>query len=567
MKSTPWRLSMLLLLVALAGCGREQAEDTRSAAASGPEAAGESALLAWVPEDTPFVAAIRQPLPEAQVLEFLARLDPMADLQRSLGDLREAAQADPSLAPAADFLEALVEELGDLRQPEAYARLGLRPNPAQVVYGLGLVPVARIELADAERFDAFLARMIERAGVEIRQHALRGVAYRAFSVDGLELLSAIVDGHWVLTLAPVGAEPALLGQLLGLDRPQQSLLGSPRLREIERRHGLLPHGVAHLSTDLLFAELLKPSHPASAALASTWGGLPQELAACGADLERIAARLPGLVAGLSAFDGRRSASRMVLLTDAAIAADLAQFKASVPGMDRVAGLASLSLGFNLGPLPAIVQRYAGELRSQPLDCAALAELNGLWEQFGQALANPAVFMVAPAFSGLRLQLDGLRLDESGQPTVEGHVLIASPNAEGLVSLTASLVPQLAALDLKPGEAPKRLPDGLLPLPGLETHIALAPTAVAIGLGERGRTGLAAALAAAAPERPLLLHAQASGAFYTVLAKLIDGAAASWQSGTDPGAQLRHYGKVYRQQAFSIVASEYGLELALELELN
>src|SRR5579872_4779874 len=129
-------------------------------------------ILAEVPADTPYLAALLEPMNDALRRRMMHNLD--AQLAQSmqaldkLGDARE---------PWVRALHTLVGELRGKGVSAWYDQLGIDPHGRFVVYGMSLWPVARIELNDPARLRAVIARMLAGAGIQSQQRTLDGRTY------------------------------------------------------------------------------------------------------------------------------------------------------------------------------------------------------------------------------------------------------------------------------------------------------------------------------------------------------------------------------------------------------
>src|SRR5690606_29231555 len=129
---------------------------------------GESASdapLAWAPADTPYAMGQDQPFPEALANQWVDRADPAIPVYvRNLRQFSRLAAERPDAGLAPRLLDALADELDGRRTREVLAAAGLAPTSRMALYGLGLVPVLRMELADPDAFRALVARLERKSG-------------------------------------------------------------------------------------------------------------------------------------------------------------------------------------------------------------------------------------------------------------------------------------------------------------------------------------------------------------------------------------------------------------------
>src|SRR5262249_33692938 len=137
-KGTDMRLSVAAacaFALLLAACSRE------------PEAP-HGVPLSFVPADTPYVYANIDPLPAALTEQWAK---PMQDYWPRMFDMYEAALNQSRPHASEETLRLVLAVLDELKTHASWARLrefGIKPDARLAFYGIGLVPVLRLELAD-----------------------------------------------------------------------------------------------------------------------------------------------------------------------------------------------------------------------------------------------------------------------------------------------------------------------------------------------------------------------------------------------------------------------------------
>lgn len=495
----------LLLAAALTACGTTKKDL--------------SAPLAYVPADTPYVFANLEPLPADVTDAYTDMLKPAQDaFQKLLADLRtEAGQSmgDPEEKRKMLGLIGLIE---DKLTVEGWEKIGFSRTARAAIYGVGVMPVVRIELADEGKLRAFIAELESLAGKPLPTAEIEGRTYWRMAPDdnkSVAFVMAIIDQHLVLT-ADVDAEIAALPELLGLRQPARSLLDSGELVELNREFGYTPYGTFLLDSRRLVAALFGRDG------ADTWltrsmakEGKPLS-AACRSEFAAMADTIPRLLGGYTRLDRTGIDSHSLIELKPAIAQAFKGMVAPVPGLGSHDGKVPLDFGFGLklDKLAEFIQAQAMAITSAPYACDMLADLNRGAAEVSQQVAG--LYMAAGWFSGARVVLE--RLDWAGltprPDTAEGSLVIASPSPLGLIGMLKGFVPQLADLDLQPGAAPLALPLG--DMAGADvppSWIALNDAAIGIGVGPSAVGKLPGYLSAPSPSRPPLLHFSYQGAFY------------------------------------------------------
>ncbi len=501
--------AVLALVLALAGCGKK---------------VDDAAPLAFVPADTPYVIANSEPLPDATSQRFAQQMKVAWPFMLDSIDhaLAELGKDDPQSA-AMRPVRALLDEVRERDTPEKWQQIGLGSKVRSAIYGVGLLPVVRIELVDVDAFRAMIARVEQKAGAKLTTAKIGTQDVWTFGNEAVLGLMAIEDKHFVLTAVPAAADEALKRRVLGLDRPAQSLAASGALAELDKTQGYLPYGSGWIDVRRTLALLI--DDPSVAAFARGFGApSPTFEPACRADFERIAANAPRLSFGYSTLDAERMAFKGRLELAPAIAQALARITTAPPGPP--AGKDSfLDFGITLPLLKArdFWVEQAGAVAKAPFQCGALAPLN---ETFAEAREKLDQSVPPPMsdFSGLRVTISHFGWpDGAAKPDVSGIVLLGSSNPGFLINLAQLSVPALRDMKLGTDGKPVALPRGTLPAEmagDLDVHAAMNPSALGVAVGKDEAARLGAALAAPAAAGGVLLDASYSGEIYTAFSQMI-----------------------------------------------
>ncbi|MFZ2236965.1 MAG: hypothetical protein WAV67_11385, partial [Dokdonella sp.] len=276
----PLRLFVLpALALAMVSCGKKD----------------ESTLLTYIPADSPYVFAVAEApskdmtdiwLKRIQPLwpiydTMLARLGTLAEIDKQpvtatttrdensvdaedampsddeSGDSTAANSIDNPLAAVAlsaktnaamkDTLATssrIARELvKDLRGRDTSAKMsetGLAVPGRAAFYGVGVMPVARFELASADAFRAWIGKIETTSASKFSTAKLGDQDYWFVGNDKVQLVLAIQDQQLVVTLFPGKANDALRQSLLGIVKPQQSLADSGELGRLIDTEKWLP---------------------------------------------------------------------------------------------------------------------------------------------------------------------------------------------------------------------------------------------------------------------------------------------------------------------------------------
>ncbi|MGO4702721.1 hypothetical protein [Dyella sp. 2RAB6] len=453
------------------------------------------APLAFVPADTPYVVANLEVLDEDTRKALITQADAqmpgqLAQLKGAVEDLQEKD------ADSANLLKAVIAEL-DGKSIETFAQnVGINMKGHSAIYGLGLAPVARFELADPKAFDAFVGRLETAYGKKLDTATEGGVTYRkhASAESGSEVILAVVGKQAVAAVLPADAPAPLLRQALGLDRPAKNLQDDGRLEQLAKDKGYKPWAVGHVDLarllplaasgkDPLFAAMYKAHQQAETAKtgepATTQPGISP---ACEADAVRIAGRVPALSFGYTKLDPKHQDLRW----DVALADDItkafAGLKVELPGLGTAGDSPmDMSLALPVGPLRTFWAAQAEAVAAKPFGCATLVNLNEGFGKVGQVAQQAAM----PPFGdllGLRVSLDSFDA-ASTTPKFTGRVLVASTNPAGLAAMGSMAAPALAQVKLTPDGKPVALPQDLTAALGQPVWMAMGDKALVLAIGE------------------------------------------------------------------------------------
>lgn len=509
--------------------------------------------LAFAPADAPYAFGNLAPLPESVATHWMAQIDAQIPLWRKQIDMvlkavehddatddedNDEAEEDkvspqdtvpPELA---GWLRALDAELAQAPTGAALAqRFGLDgARSLSAIYGIGLVPVARITLADPAAWRAAVARLETNSGNTLATLELAGVdAGWRFPIPEtpIQAVIAVVGKHLVVTLAPLDDATALR-QLLGVERPARSLADSGELQRLNKAEGFSDFGSGYVDTARLLAVFRAPATPLETAFLSQFKiEKPTLPAECEADVNLIVASFPRIVTGYTRLDETRMEAMGRIELSPAIAKDLMTLSAPTPGLAAAADAqVAMSFAFKAAALPALANKYASATAKAPWTCPALTGLNDAATSAREGLNNPAFYAAGPMANSVLLALDrfAFNLAEEKLEDIGGQLVIGSENAAGLIAMARNFVPQLASFDLQPGAAPQQLTlDELATITSEPVFVAMQPTALGIGIGDDQAGRLPAYLKADASHQPLF-HMAYRGSFIVQIATLMRDAA-------------------------------------------
>lgn len=472
MRPTKRLIALGVASVLLAACGHKDKD----------------APLAFVPADTPYVAASLDKLDDDAYEAMLAQVN--SELPGQVAQMKSLAQdmETKGNADGARLMKAVAAEFDGKTAEAALKNLGLDIKTGSAIYGLGLSPVIRVALADPTAWDAFVGRLETAYGKKLDTTDAGGQSYRhvALSDTGVQLVIATVGKQAVVSLLPADAAQPMIRQALGADRPEKSLQDDGRLADLAKDKGYKDYAVGQVDLtrllpliaagkDPLFTTFLKHQS------AKTGEPVPALPASCQAEATRIASRVPSISFGYTKLDLHHQSQRV----DVALADDITKafsgLKVELPGLGQDAAAPfDISLALPVEQIRTFASAQADAVAAKPFECPAFASLNDSFTKLGSVMQQAAI----PPFGdirGVRFVLDSFKpaAAEGQMPQIAGRIVLATRNPAGLLAMGQAVLGNFKlAADGKPAALPPNL-TGMLGAPGFA---AMNGQAIAIGVG-------------------------------------------------------------------------------------
>jgi hypothetical protein len=533
------RVRNLLLAVglgsafALTSCGKE-------------EAAG--LPLAYAPADALYVLGNREPIPDAVMDAWWSRTEPLMAgyapiLETTLANMPESARSKHPLAAA------LLGELSKLRSRADFTALGLGGSTNVALYGVGIIPVMRLQLDDPTALKAMVARAEAKAGVKAEMLTLGSYEYYRIDATKVEVVIAVGQRQLVTTLWPKGASDALKQQILSSAPPSANILGTDRLQKLNSTYGFTNYGSGYFDLVKLADTLLQPSTEGDRALFEVLGYSPPEMSAeCRTDVKQLVANMPQVVFGATRFDANGMDSLTVLEVERSLAAEMVPIAAQIPDAAKGAKWFGFGLGINSQALIKFLEGRAKAVAAAPYKCEELADLDKEMSRAVQQLRSAGGFMGMA--KGMSVRLDAFEMDMANKTPskMDATLVIASDAPQALIGMASMGMPQLAQLGLANDGVPKALPMDDMPpqvssLGAAWAVMTESALAVRFAPDDQG-AGVKAMVNAPLTAPGTLLTYSFTGELYRMLAQLM-------RSGIDPStpvAQQEQMAKLFEGYA-------------------
>ncbi|MBB3227346.1 hypothetical protein FHW69_001969 [Luteibacter sp. Sphag1AF] len=458
------------------------------------------APLAFVPADTPYVVA-NLDVPDDDVVTALTtqlntQLPGQVVQMKSAADDLEA----KGNVEAAHLMRALIAELDGKTVEQIAKNDGFNLKGKSAFYGVGLSPVARIELADNAAFESFIGRLETAYGQKLETATIAGQSYRHVSPkdSGVQMILAVVGKQAVGALLPADAGEPLIRQALGLDRPEKNIQDDGRLADLAKAKDYKDYLVGQVDMTRLLpliangkdplAVALAKHHAAAAALANgepAPAAAPEVPASCQTDAARIAARVPSMSFGYTRLDAKHQDQRF----DIALADDVTKafsgLKVELPGLGVDADAPfDVSFALPVEQLRTFWTAQAEAVAAKPFTCPSLVEINDSFAKIGSTMQQAAI----PPFGdirGMRIILDTFKAADPTAatqiPTFSGRIVLGTRNPAGLIALSQTMLGGTPLKVTNDGK-PVALPQNVTAMAGQPAWVAMTDAALAIGIG-------------------------------------------------------------------------------------
>jgi hypothetical protein len=531
--------------------------------------------LAFAPADTPYAYANLEPMPVA-VTEQWSK--PMQDYWPTLFAMYESMLQDSKLGldeHTRHIAVALLDELKTHGSWDELRTIGFKPDARIALYGVGIVPVLRLELDDPAAFRAEVARVEQNAGAAMPKAKVGEQEYWQVGSDTIAAAIAIEGRHLVVTMLPPKAGDALKQTLLGITRPAQSLATAGTLEALAKDRGYSPYGEGFVDFVRLAERLGKPLAGSDAEFAHA---LDLPVAGndetCRREYLEIAHRFPRVTIGA----GELSAQRMRVVTqleiEAGLAARIAAAVGAAPGSgDANVGVVDFSIALPVLKLKEFWLAQAAAVAAKPYACANLASIN---EGFAKSSAKLDVTVPPPLsdLTGLRFALSRFALGTApgAVPEISGKVLMATNNPLAALAMAQLAMPALQKVKVAADGKPVAIPADALPPMVPPISVAMSDKAIALATGADDIATLGAFLAAPAASPAVFMRMHFSGALYGWMAHSFEKMRAAMPA--DAQKHLAQQEKVFalyekwlRSSQITLTAAPTGIVMEQVIELN
>ncbi len=561
--STKVIFSVVASAFMLAACGKSKDETGDVSLLS-----SKATILQYVPADSPYVVANVEPLPD----DLMDKLEPKIDKQQELPEEERNSEKYQRA-------NAVVDELMTLMSVEGMRGAGIGRDATGVLYGNGLLPVARVQLSDGALFEDALSRLESEAGEKLPVAELGGHSIRYFDADKVKILVGVIDDQAIFTVAPASFDDAQLGEVLGLELPAKSIADSGSLAKIARDHGFTSHYVGYFDFQAIAERFVGQASGLDAELLALMDYDPAELSnVCRTEIRSVAGIAPRMVLGYTDIDEDKLDSTVVIELRDDIAAGMQTLPAAVPGLGGDKGaLMSFGMSIDMNAARKFFEARLDAMEAKPFECEYFADLQAGVAGGRQAL-NQQVPPMVYDFKGFLAVIDdieGLDVATQTPPTsVDGSFLLAMNNAEALVAMGAMFSPEIASLNLQADGNPVPLELPQMQAMGIAAFAAMNETALAISVGDDSESELDDLLSADASDpSPFMSFSMDAARYYGFLGDAMAAGGDDQENAPSPEMQaamqevMAAIADVYDRMSVDVRFTERGVELISSVTLQ
>ncbi len=543
-------------LFVAAACKKEGGDKNEPAKAEENKAAAAKltapALFAYIPADTPYAFAAFDPLPASYWDAVGGAVKP--ELEKLLDQMMQMQGSDPGQK----FALGLAREFrGNLSAAGLKKSFGISADKRWALYGVGIIPVFRLELADGKALRGTIDRISKESAFTLPTATAGKTSYYRFEDGDVLVVLVILDDQVVVSGGPKALVEQAMPFILGEKKPEPSMADGGALKEVTARHGFASYGSGFVDSAkvlkvLMMADLMKS--------ATGGGGMPES---CKPELDALSKKFPRVAFGYDEVSPTRAAMRLVLEMEPALIARMKELEVDVPGIagGKLADRALIAFGggIDIAKAKAVALDFADGMARFGTACGASDMVSSAGEM-KEGLSQP----LPPVAEGIKGGVVALLSAElaGGRPSnVAGYAYVVTDNPGALVDMASA---QLAAL----GNAPKIEKDGkfhdVVPagaIPGLEAvKAAVKDKAVVVATGAKGTEAAERALAAKG-KAPLIFLSYDYGRLLKM-----GGDVMAQMGGSMPGMNER-MAQLFGLAAVWAHVSDQGLAVSLTMEMQ
>lgn len=503
----------------------------------------EPASLIFVPDDTPYFFASVDALPKGVSKHISQWMAPLWEMSRQeISKRRMRGDEAVQLNSVEKVLFAALEELGDDFGEKGWSKLGLNSSHF-VIYGVGILPVLRIEVQDAKALREFISRVQEKSGIEFPEKELGKDHYWSVEEQGISFVLCVKEKELVAGVMASALQERYLPMLLGQAKPAVSLSESKRISKLASAYESNPNGIGFVDLEKLSATFLGNASGFNGEVARTLGIKPDSISE--ENKERVvsfAEKCPQLSFGYEGTSDLEVESWMALSVNQELGEQLKGCVAPAAnveyGYPEGDFLFSMGLAVDMSKVEPLIKAFYGGLKQ-----GLSGQRNPDFMAMGEILKQPLPPFIL-GLKGLSVVLYDIVPDFKAPRDIKALISVHSDDPMQLVTLAQNSVPPLAKMKIdsngKPVPFPKEVAIPFVKNP----QVAVLGNILAISLGEGNETSMKSVLHGKSISKPPVFTAAVN---YSKMMRKIGSA---WKE--EMMQKAAHSGEAYRKgQEFAL----------------
>ncbi|MEM7282327.1 MAG: hypothetical protein AAF438_11935 [Pseudomonadota bacterium] len=481
-------VAIFVLSLALVGCGSDEGDTNAKVDLS-------STQLRYVPDDSPYVFAMLEPLPSPILERFSGMFDEVFVaykdvLLTAVEEGRRERQGqdvenDPEYEKQQELLNYFAQKMFS---EEGLKSIGFGTDSTFVLFGHGLLPVLRIQLTDGELMRNFIAEAQEEAEKEMPTAVIDGQAYwHTPDTEKAQGFMAVIGDELVLTFAPSEASDDTLKALLGLSAPERNASDNNEFAKMLSDYGYVAHGVSGVIDFTKIADVfLGEPTGINAELVQLMDFDNSNISdICKAEIREMIDVMPRMVTGYTKFTPDEMVSDFVIEIREDLATSLTELAAPVPGVGTSkTGMFSFGMGFDIPKSIEFAKAQIAAVEADPYECEYFADMQSGLDQMKAALAQPIPPFVS-GVKGFNFIVDEIEMDDQMQPdpnSIKMRGLIAVDNAPAMWGMATMFSPELAQLGVEPNQKAVEVDTATIPGFDGSAFVGMGENSIALSVG-------------------------------------------------------------------------------------
>jgi hypothetical protein len=264
-------------------------------------------ILKYVPSDTPYVFATPEAMPDDVLDKLAPHIDAILSSYKeiagmALDNIDSDDAGDAEDAANIEHFVSVAEEFMGLMGLEELRAAGIPRNARSAFYGVGMLPVLRIQLDNADAFEKTVARFEEKAGMSMPTDIVNGQNYRYAGDDGVRVILGVIDSHVVLTVVPTALSDDQLEAVLGISLPSENIGASGGLEKIANEYGYAPYVLGFFDFERMASVFLDSQDGVNAELLSLMDYESELTDVCRSEIREMSRIMPRIVSGYTEID-------------------------------------------------------------------------------------------------------------------------------------------------------------------------------------------------------------------------------------------------------------------------